>query len=91
MSNQQYTQKSMEAIQNAQRLASERGHQQLEQAHLLLSLLEMPEGLIPQLLTRMNGSADALRQGAEAALQKLPQVRGMARAGRQGLCFRRAG
>ena len=79
MSNQQYTQKSMEAIQNAQRLASERGHQQLEQAHLLLSLLEMPEGLIPQLLTRMNGSADALRQGAEAALQKLPQVRGMAR------------
>ena len=39
MAGNQYTQKSMEAIQLAQRLAAERGHQQLEQAHLLLALL----------------------------------------------------
>ena len=52
MSNNQYTQKSMEAIALAQRIAAERGHQQLEQAHLLSALLTLPEGLIPQLLTK---------------------------------------
>ena len=41
MSNNQYTQKSMETIQLAQRLAQERGHQQLEQAHLLSALLNL--------------------------------------------------
>ena len=79
MSNNQYTQKSMEAIQGAQRLASERGHQQLEQVHLLLSLLNTPEGLIPQLLSKMQASAEDIRKEAEGLLQKLPQVRGMAR------------
>ena len=80
MSNTSYTQKSMETIQLAQRLAQERGHQQLEQAHLLAALLNLPEGLIPQLLSKMNVDTDALKQGAEAILQKLPQVRGLSRA-----------
>ena len=79
MSNNQYTQKSMETIQLAQRLAQERGHQQLEQAHLLSALLNLPEGLIPQLLAKMNVDADALRQGTDGVLQKLPQVRGLSR------------
>ena len=79
MNNDQYTQKSMEALRNAQRIASERGHQQLEQAHLLAALLEAPEGLIPQLTRKMGVSADALRQKTEKLLQKLPQVRGLAR------------
>ncbi|MBR3108162.1 MAG: AAA family ATPase, partial [Clostridia bacterium] len=79
MSNNSYTQKSMETIQLAQRMAQERGHQQLEQAHLLSALLNLPEGLIPQLLAKMNVDADALRQGADAILQKLPQVRGLSR------------
>lgn len=79
MSNNQYTQKSMEAIAQAQRIAAERGHQQLEQAHLLSALLTLPEGLIPQLLTKMGCSAETLNQGAETIMSKLPQVRGMAR------------
>ncbi len=79
MSNPSYTQKSMETIQLAQRIAQERGHQQLEQAHILSALLNLPEGLIPQLLAKMSVDADALRQGAEAILQKLPQVRGLSR------------
>ena len=79
MSNNQYTQKSMETIQLAQRLAQERGHQQLEQAHLLSALLNLPEGLIPQLLSKMNVDADALRQGTDGIMQKLPQVRGLSR------------
>ena len=79
MSNNQYTQTSMEAIALAQRIAAERGHQQLEQAHLLSALLTLPEGLIPQLLTKMGCSAETLNKGAEAIMNKLPQVRGMAR------------
>ena len=79
MSNNQYTQKSMEAIQGAQRIAAERGHQQLEQAHLLAALLDSREGLIPQLLQKMSLSPDLIQQKLEKVLQKLPQVRGMAR------------
>ena len=79
MSNNQYTQKSMEAIQGAQRIAAERGHQQLEQAHLLAALLDSREGLIPQLLQKMSVSPDLIQQKLEKVLQKLPQVRGMAR------------
>ncbi|MBR4539525.1 MAG: type VI secretion system ATPase TssH, partial [Clostridia bacterium] len=79
MSNNQYTQKSMETIQLAQRLAQERGHQQLEQVHLLSALLNLPEGLIPQLLAKMNVDAEELRAGTENLLQKLPQVRGLSR------------
>ncbi|MCI5565899.1 MAG: AAA family ATPase, partial [Clostridiales bacterium] len=79
MAGNQYTQKSMEAIQLAQRLAAERGHQQLEQAHLLLALLSMPEGLTAQLLTKMNVSVEGLKEQTEKILERLPQVRGAAR------------
>ncbi len=79
MSQNQYTQKSMEAIQSSQRLAAERGHQQLEQAHLLSALLAQPEGLIPQLLAKMGADAQALLAGAEQLLDKLPKVRGLSR------------
>ncbi len=79
MSANQYTQKSMEAINGAQALAGERGHQQLEQAHLLCALLSDPQGLIPQLLTKMGVDARTFAAAAEGLLQKLPQVRGIAR------------
>ena len=54
MNQNQFTQKSMEALQRAQALASEYSQQTLEQAHLLYALLENPQGLISQLLTKMN-------------------------------------
>ena len=79
MSNFQYTQKSMETIQLAQQLAVRHSHQQLEQAHLLSALLSQPEGLIPQLLSRMEKDGDAIRTAAEALLQKYPSVRGLSR------------
>ena len=53
MNANKYTQKSLEAIQEAQAVATEYGNQQIEQAHLLLALLETENGLIPQLLTKM--------------------------------------
>ena len=48
----QFTQKSVEAVQAAQQMASARQNQQIEQEHLLLALLEQQEGLIPQLMQK---------------------------------------
>ena len=53
MNAQKYTQKSLEAVQAAQSLATEYGNQQIEQPHLLLALLSDEAGLIPQLLGNM--------------------------------------
>ncbi len=79
MNGNQYTQKSIEAINAAQALAGEYGNQELAQAHLLSALLESGEGLIPQLLTRMGIDAQAVRAAAQAAVEKLPRVSGSAR------------
>jgi len=79
MSNSAYTQKTMETLQLAQRLAGERSHQQLEQIHLLSALLAQPEGLIPQLLNRMGIDGQELGREADAIMQKLPSVRGISR------------
>ena len=47
-----YTQKSLEAVQSAKTLAVQNGHQQLEQVHLLLALLQQDGGLTRQLLKK---------------------------------------
>ena len=47
MNMNQFTQKSLEAVQNAQTIAQEYGNQQIEQVHLLYALLEQENGLIP--------------------------------------------
>ena len=79
MSSNQYTQKSMEAIQNAQALAGEYGNQELSQLHLLAALTESADGLIPQLLTQMNVNASSLRAAVLSEIEKLPRVTGSAR------------
>ena len=79
MNGNQYTQKSMEAIQSAQRTAMEYGHQQLEQAHLLHALLSQRDGLIPQLMNKCAASAEKMLQAAESLLQRLPKVQLSAR------------
>ena len=72
----QFTQKSVEAIQAAQQLAGERHNQQIRQEHLLLCLLEQKEGLIPQLMQKIGIDPTALRQKLTAAVERLPQVSG---------------
>ena len=72
----QFTQKSVEAIQAAQQLAGERHNQQIRQEHLLLCLLEQKEGLIPQLMQKIGIDPAALRQKLTAAVERLPQVSG---------------
>ena len=79
MSQNQYTQKSLEAIQRAQTLGGEHANQTLQQAHLLTALLEAPDGLIPQLIIRMGIPADSVRQAALNEVERLPKVRGAVR------------
>ena len=72
----QFTQKSVEAVQAAQQMAAARQNQQIEQEHLLLALLEQKEGLIPQLMQKAGVEPAALRQKLTAAVERLPQVSG---------------
>ena len=72
----QYTQKSLEAVQLAQTMARDHHHQQMEQIHLLCALLRQDGGLTPQLLRRMDISVESLWAAAQAQLEKLPAVTG---------------
>ena len=74
-----YTQKSLEAVRDAQRLVTEHQNQQLEQVHLLLALLRQEDGLIPQLLKKMDISLESFDAATEAAVNKLPVVTGSGR------------
>ncbi|HEY6322742.1 MAG TPA: ATP-dependent chaperone ClpB [Thermoanaerobaculia bacterium] len=70
------TQKSQEALQSAQGLALRHGHQEVDSDHLLLALLEQPEGLVPRLLARMDVPVDTLRTEIERELARRPSVSG---------------
>ena len=70
------TQKSMEAIQVSQEIARARNHNRLEPAHLALALLEQEESLAATLLERAGSDPVRVREGLEAALDKLPRVTG---------------
>ena len=70
-----YTQKSLEAVQSARDLAVQNGHQQLEQVHLLLALLQQESGLVPQLLRKMEITVESLEAAAGSELRKIPSVK----------------
>jgi len=72
----QYTQKSLEAVQSAQSIARANSHQQLEQIHLLLALLQQEGGLTGELLRKMEITVESLEAAAKAELRKLPAVTG---------------
>ena len=76
MNLQKFTQKSLEAIQNAQSNAVEYGNPQLDQQHLLLALLQQEDGLIPGLLQKMNINVNGLTQAVENEGKRLPRVSG---------------
>ncbi len=79
MNAQKYTQKSLEAIQSAQSLATEYGNQQIEQPHILLALLQAEGGLIPQLLENMGLTVPSFTAAVRAEVEKLPRVSGSGR------------
>ena len=79
MNPQKCTKKSLEAIQDAQNLAIEYQNMQIELPHLAYALLNQPEGLIPQLIAKMNMEPETLAQAVRSIIEKLPKVSGPGR------------
>ena len=71
-----FTQKSMEAVNNCEKLAYEYGNQQIVQEHLLLSLFTLEEGLIPKLLKKMDINTSQIENEVRQLLEKRPKVSG---------------
>jgi ATP-dependent Clp protease ATP-binding subunit ClpB len=70
------TQKSTEALHDAQTKALRFGHTEVDDEHLLLALLDQAEGIVPRLLTQAGADPDRLRSGLEAELARRPRVSG---------------
>ena len=79
MNAQKFTQNSLGAIQNAQNIAVEHQNPQIEEQHLLYSLLTQEDGLIPQLLMKMNVNVNAFQAELMREIEKLPHVSGSGR------------
>lgn len=79
MNAQKFTQKSLEAIQEAQNLAIENNNMQIEEEHLVAALLQQRDGLIPQLLKKMNVDCDAVQQVVKEKISRIPGVTGPGR------------
>ena len=79
MNMNQMTQKTIEALQNAQRLAVEYSNQAVEQEHVLAALAQQQDGLIPQLLTKLGADPNAFAQATLQKVEALPRVTGSGR------------
>ena len=79
MNSQTYTQKTVEAIQSAQSVATEYGSQQVEQCHLLLALLKAENGLVPQLLGNMGVTVPSFSAAVKGLVERQPRVSGPGR------------
>ncbi len=76
MNIQKFTQKSMQAVEGCERLAYEYGNQEIEQEHLLYSLLKIDDSLILKLIEKMEIQTDHFVNRVEQALQKRTKVQG---------------
>ncbi len=76
MANTQYTVKAAEAIQEAVRIAGERGHPEVIPSHLLLALLRQEDGIVPRLVEKVGVPASALERDVLADLERLPRAEG---------------
>jgi ATP-dependent Clp protease ATP-binding subunit ClpB len=70
------TQKSQEALHDAQTKALRYGHAEVDVEHLLLALLDQPDGLVGRLLMRMDADVDGLHRELEQALERRPRISG---------------
>lgn len=76
MNLQKLTEKSREALQEAQQQARRRAHNEVDTLHLLQALLEQEQGLVPSLLRKMEITPNALQLANERELERLPKVSG---------------
>ena len=79
MNTNQYTQKTLEALQAAQQLAVEYQHNAMEPEHLLHALATQEQGLIPQLLQKLNVDAGSFSAAVAEKLSAMPRVSGSGR------------
>lgn len=79
MNAQKFTQKSIEAIQSAQDIAIEYQNNAIEPEHLLYSLLNQENGLIPQLMTKMNIENQSISNSVLSVISQMPKVSGSGR------------
>ena len=78
MRTDRFTQKATQAIVTAQQLAESEGHAQLEVAHVVLVLVEQPDGVVPAVLSRLGVTPAQVGQALRAELARLPKVSGAA-------------
>jgi len=71
-----FTLKSQEAIAQAQSIAVEYGHQQVDGEHLLKALVTQSEGLFPRLLQQMDVSVESFQEHLEEELGRMPRISG---------------
>ena len=76
MDTNRFTQKSLEALQGAQQLAQSYGNAQVEQIHLLDSLLSQENGLIGQLMGKLGLNLQQVQTACEGAVNRLPKISG---------------
>ena len=74
MNAQKFTQKSLEAIQNAQSIAISAQSQQIEQVHLFMALVSQEGGLIGQMMQKLGVDANALRQTLQSTIDSMPEI-----------------
>ena len=79
MNAQKFTQKSLEAIQEAQNIATDYSHMQIEQQHLLCALASQADGLIGQMFKKMGADPAAVAEAARDEVKRLPRVSGPGR------------
>ena len=76
MNIQKFTQKSVEAVNDCEKLAYEYGNQEIEQEHLLVALLQQDDGLIPKLIEKMEINLEHFRENAIRKLEARVKVSG---------------
>ena len=79
MNAQKLTQKSIEAVQSAQDIAIEYQNNAIEPEHLMYSLLNQENGLIPQLMTKMNIENQSISNSVLSVISQMPKVSGSGR------------
>ena len=76
-----FTEKAQEALVGSQQLAQQMNHAQVDPEHLLVTLIEQPEGIVPEVLRTLGVEPRRVGDGARSALARRPQVHGAASPG----------
>ena len=71
-----YTEKAQEAVLGAQQLADREGHPEITPEHLLLTLIEQRDGIVPEIVRKLNADPAALATAVRGELTRQPRAHG---------------